>query len=334
MPRASWRGFLRLSLVSCPIYLSPAIARAKPVRLHQVWRPHAEPEDREAAAEAEPRRPPARRGTAVGDALPEDSGEPATRIALHPHDPRTGEAVEREAVEKGYEYARGRFVTLTREELKALDIESSKIVALDTFVPRREVDPLYFDTPYYVHPDGAIAEQPFHVIAAALAESGMAGIGRITLSRRERMVLVEPRGAGLMLTTLRAADEVRPAEFAEAAPPDAEMVAIASLIVQRRAGKFDPATFRDRYQEALRALVEAKLKGLPLAPTPAAAPPPAFDLMAALKGSLAAAPASAKPAPKGKPAADRRQHALLLPVKGGGRAARPKIAAGKRRRKA
>ena len=123
---------------------------------------------------------------------------PLLRHALpfHPHDPHTGEEIGREVVAKGYEYERGQFVTFTAEELKALDVESSKIIDLETFVPRAEVDPVYFSAPYYVSPDGPIAAETFGVIGAAMGEAGAVGIGRVTLSRRERLVMVEPRGMG------------------------------------------------------------------------------------------------------------------------------------------
>ena len=101
-------------------------------------------------------------------------------IALHPHDPRTGEEIGREEVVKGYEYERGRFVTFTAEELKALDVESSKIIDLETFVPRAEVDPVCLNVPYYVYPDGPIATETFGVIGAAMGEAGTVGIGRVT----------------------------------------------------------------------------------------------------------------------------------------------------------
>ena len=140
----------------------------------------------------------------------------ATRISLLPHDPRSGEEIEREEVVKGYEYERGQFVTLTAEELKALDVESSKIIDLETFVPRAEVDPVYFSTPYYVYPDGRIAVETFRVIGAAMAEAGAVGIGRVTLSRRERLIMIEPRGAGMVAITLRASEEVRAAAFDKA----------------------------------------------------------------------------------------------------------------------
>jgi transposase len=175
------------------------------------------------------------------------------------------------------------------------------------------------DSIHYVYPDGPIATEAFRVIGQAMAEVGMAGIGTITLSRRERMVMVEPRGAGLMLVTLRAADEVRAANFDDAeAEVDADMVAIASMIIKRRTGAFDPSTFRDRYQEALRDLIEAKLKGRRISAPGAVKPPPSLDLMAALKRSLAETASNAAAAPKRQRKAqpDRRQKNLLLPVSG------------------
>ena len=127
-------------------------------------------------------------------------------------------------------------------------MESSKIIDLDTFVPRAEVDPVYFSTPYYVYPDGPIAVETFRVIGAAMTEAGEVGIGRVTLSRRERPVMVEPRGAGMVLITLRASEEVRASAFERSdAEIDLDMVAIAETIIKRRSGRFDPATFRDRY---------------------------------------------------------------------------------------
>jgi DNA end-binding protein Ku len=181
MPRASWRGFLRLSLVSCPIYLSPATSRTKPIRLHQVWRPAPveEPEDASPDRGREERldeRPVFRRDGAGEEADQTDTG--ATRIALRPHDPTTGEEIEKAEVVKGYEYSRGQFVTLTAEELKALDVESSKVIDLESFVPSSDIDPVYFDTPYYLYPDGPIAVEVLRVMGAAMAEAGVAGLGR------------------------------------------------------------------------------------------------------------------------------------------------------------
>src|SRR5690348_17325959 len=168
MPRASWKGFLRLSLVSCPVYLSPASTRTKSIRLHQVWQPKPlrggmyEEADDEGYGQPERDAGGAVHETMSESAAPDASGP--TRVALQPHDPHTGEAIEREEVVRGYEFERGRFVTFTPEELKALDVESSRIIDLETFVPRAEIDPVYFNTPYYVYPDGPIATETFGVI--------------------------------------------------------------------------------------------------------------------------------------------------------------------------
>jgi len=176
------------------------------------------------------------------------------------------------------------------------------------------------------------------VIGAAMAEAGVVGLGRLTLRRRERMVMVEPRGTGMALITLRAADEVWASQFDTAEGElDAEMVAIARAIIAQRTGSFDPTTYRDRYQEALRELIEAKTKGLPIKPRAVSAPAPVIDLTAALKRSLAQeTPAKGGRTNKEKrirAVSDRRQASLLLPVSGEEEPAEELSTAGTRRRR-
>jgi len=193
MPRASWRGFLRLSLVSCPVYLSPATTRTKPIRLHQVWQPAPVDVDEDDLPDLgggqQGSAPSVTRLRADNASADGDESPAATRITLRPHDPGTGEEIEKREVVKGYEYSRGQFLTFTAEELKALDVESSKVVDLEKFVAGDDIDPVYFDSPYFVYPDGPIAVEVLRVIGAAMAKVGVVGLGRLTLSRRERMVV-------------------------------------------------------------------------------------------------------------------------------------------------
>src|SRR5246500_1339764 len=209
MLRASWNGFLRLSLVTCPVYLVPATTEAKRVRFNQL------------------------------------NAETGNRVAQQLVDSKTGDPVDRDQIVKGYEYERGRYVQISDDELKDLQIESSKIIDLDRFVDRDEVDPIYLDTPYWVYPDGELAAETFRVISEAMIHKNKVGLGRVTISNRERLVLVEPRDGGLLMSTVRSADEVRPAEFGP--PPkgeiDGDMVAIAESIIERRSGAFEPADF-------------------------------------------------------------------------------------------
>jgi non-homologous end joining protein Ku len=213
--------------VTCPVYLSPATTRTKPIRLPQVWQPA--PVD--VNEDELPDRSAGQQGSASSTPrLPAENGSPdadqaVTRIALRPHDPGTGEEIDKREVVKGYESGRGQFVTFSPEELKALDVESSKVIDLEKFVPRSDLDPVYFDSSYYLYPDGPIAVETLRVIGAAMAQAGVVGLGRLTLSPRERMVVVEPRGAGMAFFTLRAAKDVRAAQFGMAEGElDAEMV--------------------------------------------------------------------------------------------------------------
>jgi DNA end-binding protein Ku len=292
MPRATWNGFLRLSLVSCPIYLTPATSEASNIRLHQL------------------------------------NPKTGNRVRQQLVDAETGDKIERADVVKGFEYERHQYVTVPDDELQALRIESSQTVDLDRFVKKDDIDPLYLDTPYYVYPDGKIAIETFRVIGEAMKETGRVGIGRIVLSSRERQVLVEPLGGGMLMRTLRSTNEVRQPEFGDAdGDADPDMVAVAKTIIERRTAEFDPADFHDRYQDALRELVDSKAEGRPAAKKTAAAPPKVINLMEALKRSLAEG--GSKSAAKGK-AADRRQGHMLLPVEGGKKPAEAKPAEAKR----
>jgi DNA end-binding protein Ku len=252
MPRASWNGFLRFSLVTCPVYLAPATTESKRIRFNQL------------------------------------NAENGNRLRRQLVDAKTGEVVERDRIAKGYEYSRGQYVTVDDDALKTLQIESSKIIDMTQFVSRDEVDPVFLDTPYYIYPDGELAAEAFQVISEAMASQGLVGIGRVTISSRERLVLVEPHDAGLLVFTLRSSDEVHTAEFGAKAKgeTDDDMVAVAETIIERRKATFDPATFRDHYQDALRELVESKLKDVTQAPRPVAEPLKVISLMDAAETEL------------------------------------------------
>jgi DNA end-binding protein Ku len=255
---------------------------------------------------------------------------------MRAHNPETGEELDRSEIAHGYEIERGRFVTLTPDELKALTPPRSTVLDLATFAPAAELDPLYFDTAFWVHPDGSAAVEPYRVITAAMERAHMVGITALTLSRREHMAMVAPRDGGLLMTTLRAVDEVRPTEFRlPASGLDDEMIDIAETIIRHRAGHFDPSTLRDRYQEALRDLIDKKSEGPPAKAAPSARTESAVvDLMAALKQSMVKEGGPAAK-PRRKPAGDRRQPSMLLPVSGSGRTKKTRGAdTAQRRRKA
>jgi DNA end-binding protein Ku len=310
--RPSWSGHMRLSLVSCPIALSPATTEVERIKLNQL----------------NPR---------TGNRLP-----------LQPVDSETGEKVNRGDIVKGYKLENDQYVILENEELKNLKIESSSILDLEHFVDRASVDPIYVDTPYYIYPDKSGLEA-YRVIAEAMLMDKKAAIGRIVMSNREHPVLVEPRGGGLMMYILRAADEVRAAEYDfPEIKLDRKMIDIAATIMERQAGKFEPDQFRDRYQDALRELIESKTNGGPPKKTTAPATGGnVVDLMDALRRSLAGgkppaarqAPAPVARAGKKSAKADKRQASLLLPIKGAEkekapaapRAATPRTAARRKR---
>ena len=253
--RPSWRGHLSLSLVNCPVALYNAITPAGDVHFHLI--------------------------------------NPQThhRVRTVTVDAQTDEVVERGELLKGYEFAKGKYVTLTADEIDAVRLESTKTIDIEKFVPLEDIDRLYWDHPYYVVPDGKIAAQPFAVIRAAMEQAGQIAIGRVVMAQRERLVALEPREHGILATTLRSHDEVRSAKqfFADIATPktDKAMVGVARKIMEQLAAGFDPETFKDRYEDALRDLIKRKRKGEDVVAAEApAAPSNVVDLMAALKASL------------------------------------------------
>jgi DNA end-binding protein Ku len=226
--RASWKGYLKLSLVSCPVKLFPATSSTA--------------------------------GKISFNLLHKDT---LNRVQQRYHDPELGE-IDRADLVKGYQFEKDRYVVVTAEELEEIEIESSKTIDIDGFVDESEIDPIYFDSPYYLAPDGPVAEETFGVILEAMKEVHKVAIARIVLSGRERQVVIEPITDGFRLVTLRAAKEVRePSSALEKlkAKYSDDMLKMAEQIIKSKETKFAPEAFEDRYEEALLELVKSKISG-------------------------------------------------------------------------
>jgi DNA end-binding protein Ku len=254
--RANWKGYLKLSLVSCPVALYPATSSSSRVRFNTLNR-------------------------ATGN-----------RVKQQYIDPDTEEVVEAQDRVKGYEVAKNSFVTVEDEELDAIRIESTHTIDIDGFVPVEEVDRRYLEAPYYIAPEGKVAEEAFAVIRDAMAHKGKAGIGRVVISRRERIVLIEPLGKGIMATVLRYKYEVRDEKTYFEDIPDmtlpAEMLDLAAHIIDRKATRFDPSAFEDRYENAMVELLKSKESGRSAPSFTTKAPSNVVNIMEALRRSLAA----------------------------------------------
>jgi DNA end-binding protein Ku len=276
-PRPIWKGYLRLSLVSCPICLYPATSQSERISFHLL------------------------------------NPKTHNRVNMRLHDAESDQQLERGELVRGYELSKGQYVIVTEKELDAIEIDSSKTVDLMRFVDPNEVDVVYLDTPYYVAPDGKIGDETFRVIREAMDRSGKAGIGRVVLTNREHPLMLRPHGKGLVMITLRPADEVRADKeyFKEISESklDEEMVNLAVHIIEQKSGHFDPKELAgDRYQEALRHLVDQKVKGeKPVIPK-AAKPAKVINLMDALRRSLEAESVAAR-----KPAAPGNRRRTTLP---------------------
>jgi DNA end-binding protein Ku len=254
-PRAYWKGHVRLSLVTFPVQLFTATASGARISFNQIHGP---------------------------------SGQ---RVRYQKTVPGVG-AVEPAEIVKGYEIAKGSYITVAEEELEAIRVESKHTIDLVQFVGACEIDPLYYEKPYFMVPDGAVAQEAFRVIRQALRETGQVALGQVVLGGRESFVALKPCGKGILLETLRTADEVRKAApyFAEIeeGPVDGDQLALARQLIERKAAPFDPERFVDQYETALRQLIEAKAKGkrVQIDRGPMARGGQVIDLMAALKKSL------------------------------------------------
>jgi len=272
-PRAYWKGYLKLSLVSCPIALFPATSEREKISFHQLHK------------------------------------QTGNRIKYKKVDAETGREVEADDIVKGYEVSKGEYIELEPEELESVAIESKRIIDIDEFVPKADIDELYLNSPYYIVPDGEVGQQAFAVIREAIRKEGMVALGKVVFTSREHIIALEARGKGLMGVTLRYPYEVRNEKdyFAdiedEKVPKD--MLELASHIVDTKRGKFDPRKFEDRYEDALKELLHKKQTGEAIERPKDTRPSNVVDLMGALRKSVSAekgggASEHRKPASQGK----------------------------------
>ncbi len=278
--RAYWSGQIRLALVSIPVEIFAATKAGAAIRFNQIHKP---------------------------------SGK---RIAYEKVVPGVG-PVNRDDIIKGYEVEKGEYVLLEEREIEAVKIESKRTLELVQFVDSDEIDPLYFEKPYYVAPKDDLAEEAFVVLREALRRARKVALGQLSVRGTEKLVAIKPCGKGLLLETLRYADEVRTGRsfFADIddAKPDAELLDLATALIDKRTAPFDAGEFENRYVEALKALIAKKAKSksgkaiIEDAGEPSGKGSNVVDLMAALKKSVGseakARPRKAAPTKKAKPAA-------------------------------
>jgi DNA end-binding protein Ku len=255
MPRAYWKGYLRLSLVTCPIELFPATSQSEKTHFHQI-------------------------NTRTGH-----------RLRQQMVDEETGRPVDSEHKGRGYELTKGKYVEIGEDELKAIQIESTRTIDIDGFVPRSQIDKRYLDKPYYIAPNGKTGAEAFVVIRDAMQDEERVALARIVMAHREHIIMLEPLGKGILGTTLRYDYEVRKEKeyFAHVPSPriNKDMVDLATHILESKATKFDPEKFKDEYEKALRKLVQRKAKGHTIeAPEPPERPSNVINLMDALRQSI------------------------------------------------
>jgi DNA end-binding protein Ku len=268
-PRAYWKGYLKLSLVSCPIALYPATSSSERVSFHRI------------------------------------NKKTGNRLRQQNVDSESNEPVEKEEIGRGYEVAKGQYIQVEDEELEKIQIESTHTIEIDSFVPRAEIDERYIDNSYYLAPTDQVGQEAFAVIRDAIRDRNMVGLGRVVLTRRERVVMLEAFDKGLLATSLRYAYEVRePGVYFEDIPElklPKEMSDLAGHIIDTKSSHFDPKKFEDHYESALVELLRRKQAGRAIEPIHEEAPPPrVINLMDALRASIGSETEKKPPAPSAK----------------------------------
>jgi DNA end-binding protein Ku len=266
-PRANWKGFLRLSLVTCPVALFPATSESEKISFNQINK---------------------------------NTGH---RIRYLKVDAETGEEVSNDDIIKGYQVDKDRYLEVTKDELENIALESTRTIEIDEFVPRSEIDDLYLVRPYYIVPDGKVGHDAFAVIRETIRSLDKVALARVVLTNREHVIALEARDKGLMGMLLRYPYEVRDAseyfDEIQDVKITKDMLDLARHIVEQKSGHFEPDKFEDHYEAALADLLAKKQKGLPIAAAKKSAPGNVVNLMDALRASLKS---DAKTVPAEKPA--------------------------------
>jgi DNA end-binding protein Ku len=284
-PRANWKGFLRLSLVTCPVALYPATSDSEKISFNQINR---------------------------------NTGH---RIKYARVDADTGEEVPNEDIVKAFKVDTDTYVEVTKEELENVALESTRTIEIDEFVQREEIDPRYIIRPYYLRPDGKVGHDAFAVIRETIREMNMVAIGRVVLTNREHIIALEPLEKGLMGTLLRYPYEVRAEneyfDEIQDVKVTKDMLDLAKHIVNQKAARFEPAKFEDQYEAALVDLINKKRAGEPIAKKDRPAGGNVVDLMEALRRSVGGAePAKTSKASKKPRKSASGQKEMLMPIEG------------------
>lgn len=287
--RPYWKGYLKLSLVSCPIAVYSAASSSERVAFKQI------------------------------------NKKTGNRLKQQLVDEQTGEVVETTDKGRGFEVAKHTYVAVEDDEIDAIAIESNHTIDIGSFVPRAQIDERFLDSPYYLIPDDRVGQDAFAVIREAMRGKEMVAIGRVVFAKRERIIMLQPWDKGLLGTTLRFAYEVRDPALYFGDLPDIvipeEMLKLAEHILDSKTSDFDPSRFTDRYEEAVVAMLKSKQEGAPARAIKATSTENrnVINLMEALKRSLANEPKTVQPATVKKPRKRiQGQGEMLLPISGKG----------------
>jgi DNA end-binding protein Ku len=252
--RSIWKGYLRLSLVNCSVALYPAGTTANKVHFHKLNR------------------------------------ETGNRLRMRMVDEETGEEVPRDQQVKGYQLTKRDTVEVEDEDLEKIELESTRVMEISKFVPREEIDPLYFDRPYFLAPNDDASQEAFAVLREAMRKKEIGALASVVMHERDHVVLLEPRDNGMLATMLRSPEEVRDPKDAfrgiKKSKVGGELLEVAELLIEKKMGKFQPSEFKDHYETALKALIKAKKEGREIKQIEPEKPTEPSSVLEALRESL------------------------------------------------